>query len=97
MAANLTAQEKETIIIFNQADSEAIVTTYSKGLMRKLRAYASEYEEITCVSDNGEYAEYTIPKKLVAVRKPRNISEDERERLSQRAKLYLHDEGAAAD
>lgn len=93
MTANLTAQEKETIIIFNQADAEAIVTTYNKSLIRKLRVYASEYEEITCVSDNGEYAEYTVPKKLVSVRKPRNISNDERERLIQRAKLCLHNEG----
>lgn len=75
---NLTLQERETVILFNEADPTASVYTHNAALRRRLAALATERPtECTAVRFNEEdgAAEYTIPKKWVKIKPSRILSE----------------------
>lgn len=66
----LSMLEQETTILFNRAEKEAIVYTHEPALKRKLAAMAKENADIHLIKTDGSSVEYTIPKKLVSIRKP---------------------------
>ena len=78
---NLTLQERETVILFNEADPTASVYTHNAALRRRLAALAAERPtECIAVRFNEEdgAAEYTVPKKWVKINPTRNVSEIQR-------------------
>lgn len=86
--------EQETIILFNRAEGEAEVFTYEPTLKRRLDDMVNTFTEVKRVSDNGAGGiTYTLPKKLITVRKPRpkkELTDEERERQRERmAQLRL--------
>lgn len=41
--SKLTKYEKETIVLFNEADEEAHIQTYNAGLRKRLEAFSKKY------------------------------------------------------
>lgn len=75
--------EKETIIIFNEADKEAEVFTYNEPFKKQLAFIADNYpDKCRLQEDNGSGAlTFSINKKLIRIRKP--YSEDGRKKISE--------------
>lgn len=73
----LTKYEQETIINFNVAESDAVVFTRDKAVMRKLDALVTEFPEVyKCLKVTDIDQTYSMPKQYVSYRKPRKISEE---------------------
>ena len=73
----LTKYEQETIINFNVAESDAVVFTRDKAVMRKLDALVTEFPEVyKCLKVTDIDKTYSMPKQYVSYRKPRRISEE---------------------
>lgn len=76
---NLTKYEQETIINYNAGEQIASVYTADKAVMRKLDALVAEFPEVyRVVSETDISKEYSMPKSYVSYRKPRKISEEQR-------------------
>ena len=86
---NLTRYERETVITFNEADDFANVYTYNRPLIRKLKKLAQILPTVTVETQTEELGVYQIPKKLVGVRIPRQLSEENRRELADRARANL--------
>ena len=75
--AVLTKYEQETVINFNVAESDAVVFTRDKAVMRKLDALVTELPEVyKCIKVTDIDKTYSMPKQYVSYRKPRKISEE---------------------
>lgn len=73
----LSKYEQETIINFNVAESDAVVFTRDKAVIRKLDSLISEFPEVyKCIGETDIDKTHFMPKKYVSYRKPRKISED---------------------
>lgn len=86
MATKLSLVEQETIIGYDNDDDTATVSTYDRKLIRKLNAYCERSDEITSKRLNDECMSYTFPKKWVTVRMPRQMSDEQRAELAERAR-----------
>jgi len=76
----LSKYEQETIINFNVAESDAVVFTRDKVVIRKLDSLVSEFPEVyKCIGETDIDKTYSMPKKYVSYRKPRRISKEVRE------------------
>ena len=74
--------ERETIINFNEAEPYASIWTASQPMYRKLLKLG--YEPI---EGSDRSATFEVPKRLVAIRKPRTISDAHRTSLAGKARL----------
>ncbi len=75
--SKLSKYEQETIINFNVAESDAVVYTRDKAIMRKLDALVNDFTEVyKCLKVTDIDKTYSMPKQYVSYRKPRRISED---------------------
>lgn len=78
--AVLTKYEQETIINFNVAETDAVVYTRDKAVMRKLDSLVNEFPEVyKCLKVTDIDKTYSMPKQYVKYRKPRRISAKVRE------------------
>lgn len=78
--AVLTKYEQETIINFNVAESDVVVFTRDKAVMRKLDALVNEFPEVyKCLKVTDINKTYSMPKQHDSYRKPRRISKEVRE------------------
>ena len=84
----LTNEERETIICFNEQSSTARVFTYNRKMSNYLREQASD-PQTKCIlledNLNGGLT-FEVPKKWVKVRRPRQISEEQRAEMAARAR-----------
>ena len=79
--SKLSKYEQETIINFNVAESDAVVFTRDKSVIRKLDSLVTEFPEVyKCIGETDIDKTYSLPKQYVSYRKPRRISEDVRKR-----------------
>ena len=82
----LTPAERETIILFNDADSTANVYTHDHKLIEKLQRLHEKYPDQ--IFPDGKVragaVSYTVPKRCVSIRSP--YSEERRKADSERAK-----------
>lgn len=77
---SLTAYERETVININDQDEFAIVVTYQRTMITKLRRNPAA-ELIEQFDHNGSPgARFKIPAKLVSIRNP--LSEETRAKLA---------------
>lgn len=69
---NLTKYERETIILFNEAEDTAEVSTYNRRLQHRLDHLAKEHPGEVKRTKRGAcgYTCYTLPKRLIAIHKP---------------------------
>ena len=73
----LSKYEQETIINFNVAESDAVVFTRDKAVIRKLDALVTEFPEVyKCLKVTDIDKTYSMPKQYISYRKPRRISEE---------------------
>ena len=78
----LSKYEQETIINFNVAESDAVVFTRDKAVIRKLDALVTEFLEVyRCIDETDIDKTYSMPQKYVSYRKPRRISEERRTQI----------------
>ena len=84
----LTLEEMETIIRWDRRDPEAIVYTFDPTLKRKLKELVNRFpDKVKLISEDDGGVEYEIPKNLISVRKPRTITEKEKERLKEQGSM----------
>ena len=79
----LTKYDKETSIIYNNAEPNAEIFTYDRKLINKLKKKGVDVREV----NNDGSVECTIPKTWIKISTPRNISAENRLKLSQKAKI----------
>ena len=85
MAIKLTRYEQETIINFNAADKTAELYTRDPAIIRQLDSLVSEYPDtFKCVGETDIDKTYVMPKTAVTYRKPRRLSEEQREAAKKR-------------
>lgn len=76
----LTNLEKETIILFNEAEPEAEIFTYNGRMLRELEKLVDERPaEVQHISDNGAGGStYRFPKKWVKIRANRILTVEQK-------------------
>lgn len=81
----MTRYEQETVINFNAAEPEATITTRDKSVMRKLDKLTQQYPDIyKVVSETDMDKTYSLPKSCVSYRKPRRLTDEQREQARER-------------
>ena len=76
----LKRYEQETIINFNAQDQIATLYTRDPAVMRKVDALVIEYPDtFKCIGETDIDKTYEMPKSAVTYRKPRRLSEEQRE------------------
>lgn len=86
--SKLSKYEQETIINFNVAESDAVVFTRDKAVIRKLDSLVNEFPEVyKCIGETDIDKTYSMSKQYVSYRKPRRISEERREQIREQMKL----------
>ena len=84
----LTRYEQETIISFNAGEQTATVYTRDPAVMRKVDALVIEYPDAyKCIGATDIDKTYEIPKSFVSYRKPRRLSEEQRDSARNRMKM----------
>lgn len=86
----LTGEEKETIINYNQKEKTANIYTCDPTLIKTLRKIASNHSIIIEEKQCGDGWEYKIPKKWIKVRAPRQLSDEKKRELADRARQNFH-------
>ena len=82
----LTRYEQETIINFSADDQTATLYTRDPAVMRKIDALVIEYPETyKCIGETDIDKTYVMPKTFVSYRKPRRLTEEQREAARIRA------------
>ena len=82
---NLTKYEQETIINFNADGQTATVYTRDKAVMRKLDTLVIEFPNVYKLLTETDYDRtYEMPKSYVNYRKPRKLTQEQREQARQR-------------
>ena len=75
------------MINFNAEEPDATVYTRDKAIMRKLDALVTEFPDIfQCIGETDIDKTYEMPKSFVSYRKPRKLSEEQRETARKRMK-----------
>lgn len=90
----LSLEEQETIIRYDRATKEATVYTHEPALKRKLADIAESCTGVALVACDGGSVEYTIPKKLITIRKPqkkRALSADEKQAIADRLSQHRNE------
>lgn len=83
----ISRQEQETIVNYNTAEQTATVYTRDKTVMRRLDALVIEYpDHYRLIGETDIDKTYEMPKSFVSYRKPRRLSEEQREAARSRAK-----------
>jgi len=80
----LSASERETIILFNEAEATAEIDTHNAAMRRRLETVRRNHpEDMTLVRRDGYADTYIFPKKWIKIILPRRASEKQREHLAQ--------------
>ncbi len=86
----LPRYEQETISNFNAEDQMATLYTRDPAVMRKVDVLVIEYPDIfKCIGETDIDKTYEMPKSVVTYRKPRKLSEEQREEKRLRLKKIL--------
>lgn len=90
---SLSRLEQETIIVFNEQEQEAIIETFKSSLIKRLDKLCNEYpNKFQLISEDVEGCKkYIIPKKYVRIGSPKNMTDEQREAMSKRAKKMRKD------
>ena len=86
---NLTKYEMETVVNYNAGEHTATVYTRDKSVMRRLDRLVADYpDSYKLLNQTNIDKTYSMPKLYVTYRKPRAVSDEQREQARQRmAKL----------
>ena len=88
----MTRYEQETIINFNAQDQMATLYTRDPAVMRKVDALVIEFPDtFKCIDETDIDKTYEMPKSAVTYRKPRRLSEEQREAARERIRTIRVD------
>ena len=80
----LSASERETIILFNEAEATAEIDTHNAAMKRRLETVRRGHPEDTTLVHRDGYADtYIFPKSWIKIVPPRRASDKQREHLKQ--------------
>lgn len=79
----LTNLEKETIILFNEAEQTARIETFNGKLLKKLRSAVLKTQMVICEESKSDYGVYVIPKSMITIHIPRQLSDEEKAKKRQ--------------
>lgn len=88
---NVPKEERETIVLFNEADDTAIIYTFNIGLKKRLAAFAEKYPDLCKLTvDDADYGSvtYEIQKTRLSIRLIAPYSDDRRRAASEYAKEH---------
>lgn len=84
----LTRYEQETTINFNAGEKMATVYTVDPTVIRNLDSLLIGYPDtFKCIKENDISKTYEMPESAVTYRKPRRLSEEQREAAKNRMQL----------
>lgn len=87
MKLKLTREEQETIINFNAGSRRATLYTRDPSVIRKVDALTIEFPDVfRCVARSDIDRTYEMPKSAISYRKPRRLSDEQREAARKRIK-----------
>ena len=82
---NLTKYEMETVVNYNAREQTATVYTRDKSVMRRLDRLVADYPDSYKLLSQTEIDKtYSMPKSYITYRKPRTVSNEQREQARQR-------------
>ena len=82
---NLTKYEMETVVKYNAGEQTATVYTRDKSVMRRLDRLVADYpDSYRLLRQTDIDKTYSMPKSFVTYRKPRAVSNEQREQARQR-------------
>ena len=80
----LSRYEQETVVNYNAGEQTATLYTRDKAVMRKLDRFVADFPDIyKLIGQTDIDKTYSLPKSYVTYRKPRKISDGQRERARQ--------------
>lgn len=81
----LSKYEKETIILFNEAEQQANIYTYNTGLKKRLREFVRKYPELCKLEKTNEAggSTYVIDKSRLSIRLQPPYSSERRKKASE--------------
>ena len=89
---NLTKYEMEIVVNYNAREQTATVYIRDKSVMRRLDRLVADYHSYQLLNQTDIDKTYSMPKSFVTYRKPRTVSDEQREQSRQRmAKLNSAD------
>ncbi len=83
----MTRYEQETIINFNAQERSATLYTRDPAVIRRIDTLVNDYPDtFKCIGETDIDKTYEMPKSAVTYRKPRRLSEEQREAARERAR-----------
>ena len=78
----LTKYEKETIVLFNEADEEAHIQTYNAGLRKRLESFSKKNSELCRLDKRMEQGgvSYLIDKSRLSIRIQPPMSDERKQK-----------------
>ena len=86
----LSKLEQETVIIFNEQENTATIDTCNRALIKQLDDLSQKSVGVACVAEDEHGKGYTLPKKWVKVRLPKQYSEEQRLKMAEVARARFH-------
>lgn len=83
---SLSKIERETIILFNEEEQTAIIDTCNVAMMNRMDKYCAADKLCSLVKKDEYGAKYVCPKSWVKVRRPKQLSEEQKLELAVRAR-----------
>lgn len=81
----LSRYEQETIVNYNAGEQTATIHTRDKAVMRKLDKLVADFPDTYSLTGQDEVSKtYSFPKSYISYRKPRRLSEEQRENARER-------------
>jgi len=78
----LSRIERETVILYNEAEATAEIETYNAAMKRRLEIIQKKHPDCITLVRHDDYADtYTFPKSWVKIIPTRGASEKQREHL----------------
>ena len=80
----MTFEEQETIIRWDRKYPEATIYTHEPSLKRKLIELEHQFpNKVKLENSYEDSVEYIVPKELISIRKPRILSDEQKEKMKQ--------------
>lgn len=86
---NVPKEERETILVFNEAEDTAVIYTFNNDLKKRLAAFAKKFPDLCKLTiDDTDFGSvtYEIQKSRVSIRLVAPYSEERRRAASEYAK-----------
>lgn len=90
MLTKVAKEERETIIVFNEADNEASIFTFNTDLKKRLAEYAKRFPQLARLDRSFPEGsvEYLIDKHRLSIRLTAPYSEERRKAASEYARQH---------